>query len=524
MIQPLRHVLSSLTEITLPGKRKLREEIWEQPILALRYDSRLATAGTVFFCLVGKTSDGHLFAPAAYRNGCRVFVVERELDLPPDALQFLVPNTREALADGSAAFYEHPEKHMRLIGLTGTKGKTTTALLIRSILEGAGIPTGYIGTNGVDYRDYHFMTVNSTPESAEIYRYLRNMLDAGVTACVLEVSSQALWMERTRGLSFDTVLFTNLSRDHIGGVEHPDWEHYRASKRRLFTHYPAEAAAVNRDDRNAIDMLDGVTTPTLDFGLNPLGDKPLWYAEELRATRREGRLGVEFSVFRKGISMGNDWFLPLPGQFNVQNALAALTVACERFGVDPSLCKEILSKVTVQGRFETVASPALPEVSFIIDYAHNGVSLTSILDALKVYGPKRLICLFGSVGGRTTERRRDLAEAAGPRCDLCILTSDNPACEPPEAIIDEIDAAFPKGSCPRVKIADRAEAIRYAVKIAQAGDVILLAGKGHEDYQLVGTVKQPFSEIRVLMEALSELEPPAETPESEPEFAFDYEY
>ena len=524
MKQTLRRLVRAVPEMTLIRKRSLNEALWEQVILALRYDSRLATAKTVFFCLVGKVSDGHLFAPSAYRNGCRVFVVQRQLDLPADAIQFLVPDTRRALADCSAAFYGHPEREIQLIGLTGTKGKTTTSLLIRSLLEGAHIPTGYIGTNGIDYGSYHFQTVNSTPESAEIYRYLRDMLDAGMKACVLEVSSQALWMERTRGLRFDTVLFTNLSRDHIGGVEHPDFEHYRDCKRRLFTEYPTCAVAVNRDDDHSGYMIHGVDTPLLDFGMESSESKPLWYAEGLRNTRREGRLGVAFSVQRHGTPMGDDWFLPLPGRFNVQNALAALTVACERFGVEPSLAKEILKTATVQGRFESVTSPALPDVSFIIDYAHNGVSLASILDALKAYEPRRLICLFGSVGGRTTERRRDLAEAAGPRCDFCILTSDNPACEPPEQILDEIDRSFPEGSCPRVSITDRGEAIRYAVEIAQEGDVILLAGKGHENYQLIGTHKEPFSEFAILREALEQRERQAAEAEGDNLLVFQYEY
>ena len=501
-MQPiLKDILAAAPDGVYIGKESLKRRLEETPVSMLRYDSRLATAGTVFFCLVGKTADGHLYAPAAYRNGCRIFVVERPLELPEDALQYRVPDTRAALADCCAAFYGHPEQQMRLIGLTGTKGKTTSALLIRSLLEDSGIPTGYIGTNGIDYKSFHHQTVNSTPESAEIYRYLRYMLDEGVATCVLEISSQALWMGRTRGLVFDTVLFTNLSRDHIGGVEHPDFEHYRDCKRRLFTDYPAAAVVVNRDDPHGGYMTAGVETPVLGFGSERNPDS-LWHASEIRPASRGGRIGVEFSVARGEDFMDEPWFLPLPGVFNVQNARAALTVVCERFGVEPLSAKESLSKAVVAGRFETVSHPALPDVTFVIDYAHNGASLTAILDALRVYRPKRLICLFGSVGGRTKERRRDLAEAAGPRCDLCILTSDNPASEPPMDILNEIDAAFPAGSCPRVKIVDRTEAIRYAVEIAEAGDVILLAGKGHEKYQLVGVKVHDYSESAALWEAL----------------------
>lgn len=498
MKKALRHILPAMPNGIFIGRTA---DLPDTLVSALRYDSRLATAGTVFFCLVGKTSDGHLYAPSAYRNGCRIFVVETPLELPEDALQIQVPDTRAALADCAAEFYDHPEREMRLIGLTGTKGKTTTALLIRSLLEDAGIPTGYIGTNGVDYLDFHHPTVNSTPESAEIYRYLRYMLDEGVRACVLEVSSQALWMGRIRGLTFHTVLFTNLSRDHIGGVEHPDFQHYRDCKKRLFTDYPAQMMVANRDDPHTAYMTEGVTAPVLLYGMED-PDTACWCGGAPVPAAEGDRIGCRFVVYRHQTSLPSPCFLPLPGDFNVMNALAALTVVCEGFGVEPRQASASLAKAVVTGRFETVTSPALPGVTFIIDYAHNGISLASILDALKAYKPGRLICLFGSVGGRTKERRRDLAEAAGSRCDLCILTSDNPACEPPMEIIEEIDAAFPAGSCPRAKISDRAEAIRYAVDMAEAGDIILLAGKGHEDYQLIGVRKEPFSERSILLEAL----------------------
>lgn len=498
MSQLLQEVLSvSDGTLTHPGTR------WEQwkvsPVSALVYDSRQATGGTVFFCLVGKTSDGHIYAPSAYRNGCRFFVVQRDILLPDDAVIFTVPDTRAALADCAAAYYEHPERQMRLVGLTGTKGKTTTALLIRQLLNATDIPAGYIGTNGVDYGDIHYDTVNSTPESVELYRHLRGMLDAGISVCVLEVSSQALWMERLRGLVFDTVLFTNLSRDHIGGVEHPDFAHYCDSKKRLFTDYPAKAAVVNARDPVSSYMTDGISTPVMTFGT--AGDA-LWSANRIRPTRLGERIGVEFEVIRRGESFGGGWFLPLPGEFNVQNALAALCVVCERFGVDPLRAKELLASATVAGRFETVTHPRLPGVTFVIDYAHNGTSLSAILDALRAYAPRRLICLFGSVGGRTLERRRDLAEAAAYRCDLCVLTADNPASEPVLDIIRDIDSHFPADGCPRIWEPDREQAIRMLTETAQAGDIILLAGKGHENYQLIGTHRVPFSELAILCDAL----------------------
>ena len=500
---------------SLTVKRVNSQALWEKyqraSIRMLCHHSREAKGGSVFFCLVGKSSDGHTYAASAYRAGCRVFIVEHEVDLPADALQIEVPSAREALADCAAAFYDHPERDLRLIGLTGTKGKTTTAMLIRSLLCAAGIPAGYIGTCGVDFADEHYETANSTPESVDIYRYLAMMRDAGMVACAMEISSQALWMKRVRGLSFDTTLFTNLSPDHIGGVEHPDMTHYRASKQKLFSQYPARTVIVNRDDESAAYMIEDVAakhpTPTvISFSTAEPSEEssvvpPLWTADNVRTGRLDAAVGVYFDCRRDGVSLG-EWFLPLPGEFNVQNALGALTVVCECFGVSPDVACAALETVSVPGRFEALLHPALPDTAFVIDYAHNGASLAAILDALAAYGPRRLIALFGSVGGRTYERRRELAEAAGPRCDLCILTSDNPACESPADIIRAIDEAFPQGSCPRLLIPDRAEAIRRAVELAEAGDIIVLAGKGHETYQLIGTRKIPFSEKEILAEAL----------------------
>ncbi len=500
-----------LLTIDRVNSRALWTRYADKPIESLCYHSREASAASVFFCLVGKTSDGHSYAPAAYRAGCRIFIVEHYVDLPENCLQVLVTDTRAALADCAAGFYDHPERSLRLIGLTGTKGKTTTAILIRELLCAAGIPTGYIGTCGVDFSDEHYDTVNSTPESVDIYRYLARMRDAGMVACALEISSQALWMKRTRGLVFDTTLFTNLSRDHIGGVEHPDMLHYRRSKQRLFTDYPTERIVVNRDDEASAYMLEDIpmgegAPAVISFSVLPIPAEsevvlPIFTAARMRPGRRGTSLGVYFDCRRENADLG-EWFLPLPGGFNVQNVLGALSVVCEGFGVSVDVAKNALEKVSIPGRFETVTHPGLPGVTFVIDYAHNGVSLASVLDAIRVYEPTRLIALFGSVGGRTFERRRDLAEAAGHRCDFCIITSDNPANEPPEDILRDIDAAFPEGSCPRIQMVDRADAIRRAVELARPGDIFLLAGKGHENYQLIGTQKVPFSERAVLLDAI----------------------
>lgn len=504
----LRELIDALPSphLLAPAAESDRERLLDAPIRSVCCDSRAAGADSLFFCLRGMRSDGHDFASAAYRQGARAFVVEQPLPaLPRDAAVIRVPDSRAALADGAAAFYGYPARSMRIVGITGTKGKTTTACLAAHILNRCGIPTGYIGTNGADFAGLHLPTVNSTPESLELHRILRRMLDTGVRTCVMEVSSQGLWMGRVRGIPFHACLFTNLSPDHIGGVEHPDYAHYRACKKSLFTDYPLGLALCNADDAEAAFMMGGVTSPVRGFSVSdkpavPGGVSPDWLAADIRPVQRDGVPGMAFTVTAPGGS--SPCFLPLPGVFNVSDALGALALCREGFGVPVAQAAEALADAAVPGRFETVTHPAQPGVTYIIDYAHNGLSLAAILDTLRAYRPTRLICLFGSVGERTTGRRAELALAAANRADLCILTSDNPGCEPPEDIIREIDASFPPGACPRLRIPDRADAIRAAVALARPGDMILLAGKGHEDYQLIGTSRLPFREREILTAAL----------------------
>lgn len=506
MTHTLRTLLAPLADATITAipEGKDRAEALEMPVREVCYDSRRANEGSLFVCLRGTQTDGHEYARAAYDNGTRAFLAEHTPALPPDATVVCVPDSRAALADVAAAFYQYPAEQMRLIGITGTKGKTTTACLIAHILNTCGIPTGYIGTNGAEFAGIHLPTANSTPESMEIERLLRRMLDAGVRTCVMEVSSQGLWMGRVRGLSFTAGLFTNLSPDHIGGVEHPDLDHYRACKRRLFSDHPMGAAFCNADDPEADYMTAGCRVPPIRFSVSDEpsapGDEPDWRATAIRQARQDGRPGMAFRV--TGCGGAADCFLPLPGIFNVSNALGALAVCCECFPVALSDATYALADAHVPGRFELILHPAQPDVTYIVDYAHNGLSLASILDTLRGYAPARLICLFGSVGERTRGRRAELAMAASGRADLCILTSDNPGRESPEDIIREIDAAFPVGSCPRLCIPDRAEAIRTAVRLARPGDMILLSGKGHETYQLIGTDRVPFSERDILKEEL----------------------
>ncbi len=484
-------LLEALTPDLLRERPPIEQAILQKEIDVLSPDSRKVGANSLFVCIKGAVTDGHTFAAKAYMQGCRIYVAERDLSLPDDALVLRVTDSRTALALLSAAFYRYPGRELTLIGITGTKGKTTTALLIRHMLEQNGIPTGYIGSNGVHFCNHFYPTVNTTPESCDLQYYLRKMADAGIRYVAIEVSSQALYLRRTYGLTFPICIFTNLSPDHIGGAEHPTFAHYRACKRALFTDYGAERVIANLDDPAAPDMVQGVDRIV---GISVDGSADL-VARDIALFRRGSRLGVEFVCVH-----GKDeavFALPLPGEFNVHNALCAAAVGLE-LGLSLPAIAASLATIAIKGRCEAVE--VLPDAIFLIDYAHNGVSLRAVLETLRCYAPDRLICLFGSVGGRTQLRRPELGRVASELCDLAILTADNPDFEDPSAIISEIAAAFTPDGCPYLAIPDRTEAIRAAVRDARPGDIVLLAGKGHEDYQLIRGEKVPFDERAILHE------------------------
>ncbi len=469
-------------------------KLLEHEIDAIVCDSRKARAGSAFVCLCGAKSDGHNFAPSAYRQGCRVFVCMHRLDLPSDAAQMIVPDTRIALAELSAAFYQYPARQLKLIGITGTKGKSTVSSLIADILNAAGHKTAMIGTTGITVAGRHTATENSTPESLVLHRTFAEALSAGCEYVVMEVSSQAYKMHRVYGIYFDAAIFTNLSPDHIGPEEHADYAEYRCCKGQLFEN--AARSFFNADDPESAYMEAHATGTISTYGIVQPADL---HADDVQSEWRNGRPGMSYLL--EGIR----YHLSLPGEFNVSNALAA-TAVCEYFGVSRRTIARVLEHAQVCGRFERVG--ALPGREFIIDYAHNGLSLYAILSVLRGYRPKRLICLFGSVGERTQIRRRELAEAARAFCDLCILTADNPDHEPPMQIIHDI--AEHLGDCPYVAIPDRAEAISFAVTHSCEGDIVLFAGKGHETYQLIDGQKIPFCERDLILQAIAFMQREAE--------------
>ena len=463
----------------------------DREITKIEYDSRKADASTLFFCMPGARFDGHDYAENAYSFGCRAFVVERILPLSEDAVQILVPNARESLAYLSARFYGNPADSLTIIGVTGTKGKTTTAILTTEILCACGIRCAYIGTNGVVMGDKRFETVNSTPESRDLHRFFAMMRDSGFTHVAMEVSSQALDHYRVAGIPFDTAIYTNLSPDHIGKGEHATFEEYRDAKRKLFTDYGVKTVIANADDPYAAYMTEKSGAKLLTYGIENEAD---YRASAIESYRDETSLGIDFTMEHAGRE--TPVRLRQPGTFSVYNGLAAIAAA-ENMGVDPKRAAEALRRISVRGRMEMV--DALPGITFIIDYAHNGLSLTHALTVLREYQPKRLVCVFGCIGGRTQLRRKELAEAAGELADFTIITSDNPDFEDPEEIIRDVLTYFDQSKL-YTTIADREEAVRFAVRTAKEGDIVLFAGKGHETYQIVKGEKVPFSEKAVLLD------------------------
>ncbi len=484
--------LSKIAELTGNCPELFQNDL---TITSICRDSRKALPGSAFFCIVGALSDGHDYALAAYERGCRVFVCERyPKGFPMDGANVVIcrgMTTRDALADVAAEFYGHPERRMTLIGITGTKGKTTTACTIYSIFNFCGIPAGYIGSNGVCFADRRYETVNTTPESCELYEHLSMMLESGVKTAVLEVSSQALKTGRVRGLTFDTCIFTNLYPDHIGGFEHADMDEYRACKKLLFSEHCGHYAVMNEDSPEVDDFASVLREGIVRVGYG-IDHNAHFRGESIKLFRDETGLGTEFVCRTSTVSCHAR--IRFPGRFSISNALAALAV-CSIYGLELQKCIDALKAVSIDGRFETIT---LGGVDYVIDYAHNGESLRSVLTSLRQYGPRRLICLFGSVGGRTYGRRAEMGSVAAELADLSILTSDNPDAEPPMNIIDEIAQSYTaEQKC--VKIPDRTEAIEYAVSHAEPGDIVLLAGKGHEKYQLVNGKRMPFCEREILL-------------------------
>ncbi|NMP37087.1 MAG: UDP-N-acetylmuramoyl-L-alanyl-D-glutamate--2,6-diaminopimelate ligase [Clostridiales bacterium] len=461
--------------------------------LDIAYDSRKTGAGITFVCLTGATYDGHSFARAAYDNGSRIFIAEHDIDVPPDALVIKVKNSREALPVMCANFFGHPAEKLKIIGITGTKGKTTTAHLVKAVLDANGIKTGIIGTLGAAWGDKTAHTGYTTPESYELQKLLSQMLADGCKCAVMEVSSLGLKAHRTDCISFDTAVFLNISTDHIGGTEHESYEEYYAWKKVLFSH--CKRAIGCADDPASVDMLEKAPEKIF-FGYAAGSD---FRALNVHALNDGECLGVSFDCEYAG-KLCKDIAVGLPGDYSVHNALAALAV-CASMGISLESQRKALRTARVSGRTEPVE--VNDDFAIFIDYAHNGTSLENLLKTMRAYKPKRLICLFGCVGGRAQVRRKEMGTAAGRLSELSIVTSDDPDFENPQAIADEVSRYVALAGGEYITVPDRAEAIEIAVNQLKKGDILMLCGKGHEQYQKINGVKTPFSERECVRKALA---------------------
>ncbi len=455
------------------------------------YDTRRIRPGCVFVCIVGTQRDSHDLAAQAVEQGAAALVIDHDIPLPAGAAVVRVPFTRLAMACMSAAYFHHPAKKMTLVGVTGTKGKTTTTHMIKAVLEKADRRVGLVGTNGITIGERHIETANTTPESYELQKAFAEMVEAGCDTALMEVSSQGLKMERVGGLHFDVGVFTNISPDHIGPGEHADFNEYLHYKGQLFqrcTH-----GVVNADDEHLPALLEGHTCDITTFGFADTAD---YHTSGYELLRTRDFLGASFHVSG---AEELDVRVNMPGKFSVSNALCAVAVA-RVLGVEHSAIQGALETVTVKGRAEMV--PVSSEFTILIDYAHNELSMESLLETLRAYNPKRLVCIFGCGGNRSKLRRYAMGECSARMADFTILTEDNNRFEKVEDIIADIKQGMRKGNpnAPFVEIPDRLDAIHYAIDHAQPGDLIALIGKGHETYRDRMGEKTPFLERELIEE------------------------
>lgn len=460
------------------------------------YDSRKVTEGSLFVCIEGGTVDGHTFIPDVIKKGAKALIVTKDVsDLLPagaDVTVIRVKDSRYALAFVSAAYFGHPAEKLKVIGITGTKGKTTTTYLVKSILEHAGHKVGLVGTIEAIIGQEHIPANNTTPESYVLQEYFAKMVEAGCDTVVMEVSSQGLMLHRTQGFLFDYGIFTNIEPDHIGPLEHKDFDDYMHCKGLLFKQ--CRVGIVNCDDAHYQDVIKDHTCQIETFGFAENAD---YRAQDLKLISGAGFLGIDFKARGK---VNLDIELHAPGRFSVYNALCAIAI-CNHFGVTAEEVKEALLQAHVKGRIELVK--VSDDFTLMIDYAHNAMALESLLTTLREYKPKRLVCLFGCGGNRSKLRRYEMGEVSGKLADLTVITSDNPRNEEPQAIIDDIKVGISKTDGKYVEIIDRKEAIAYVIRHGQPGDVIVLAGKGHEDYQEIKGKKYPMDERDIIADVLA---------------------
>ncbi len=459
----------------------------EREVTFITDNSAKVSEGCIFICIEGKHFDGHTKAAEALEKGAAAVVVQKDLGLER---QILVENTRSAYAYICAAFYGHPERNLKIIGVTGTNGKTTSCFILKSILDGMGHKTGLIGTvkNIVGNKEYP--AALTTPDCYELFGLYKEMVEAGCEYCVMEVSSQALDQHRVDGVHFEAAIFTNLTRDHLD--YHGTFENYMSAKRKLFEN--SSLAVMNIDDESAAFMTEGLDCRTVTFSVD--NNNCDYSAKNIRIASS----GVKYELVSNN-NIGRVRFA-VPGKFSVYNSMGAAVCLVE-MGMDFKAVLDSLMLCTgVPGRMEIV--PADVPYTIIIDYAHTPDGLENVLKCVREITEGKVICLFGCGGDRDKTKRPIMGEIAAALSDVAVITSDNPRSEDPEAIIEDITAGIGKGGAKIIVDSDRKSAIRKALESAGEGDVVILAGKGQETYQILASGKIHFDEREEVAQILSE--------------------
>ncbi len=470
------------------------EKDGEREILSLSADSRTTREGSLFFCLSAEQSDASAYAAEATRKGAVAVVTQWELNLA--APQILVEDCRLAVALAAACFYGNPAQSLSIIGVTGTNGKTTTSYMLRAILEASGKKTGLIGTLGVLYGERSLPATLTTPDPIDLHQTLAKMRAEGVEYVVMEVSAHALYFQKTAGISFSVCIFSNLTQDHLDFF--PDMNAYKQAKLKLFLPEICPLAVVNGDEpvgREIGELRAKCGGKTFYYGLATPADA-------FAVITDEGRYGVE-CLFNVSDTLCRA-SLSLMGRHNVYNALSAASAAVALGCSAEEISAGLKGLKEVKGRLQRIA--AYKGADIYVDFAHTPDGLAKSLDSLKRHCEGRLICLFGCGGNRDKTKRPLMGETAARRCHFCVLTSDNPRYEDPLDVLSEIERGYRRFSNRYVIVPDRQRAIEYAVECIRAGDILLIAGKGGEEYQEIMGIKYPFNDQTALMKIIKQKE------------------
>ncbi|MCR4689280.1 MAG: UDP-N-acetylmuramoyl-L-alanyl-D-glutamate--2,6-diaminopimelate ligase [Saccharofermentans sp.] len=471
-------------------------------VTRVEYDSRKACKGSLFVAVIGFETDGHKYIKSAIElgasaiicSGARTILTEDELVSLAEGRDVTIvemSDTRRALASASSAILGHPERKLDIYGITGTKGKTTSTFMLKQIFDKAGISSGLIGTVCNLIGDKKIHSEHTTPESRDLYDMLGELTDSGAESLVMEVSSQGLKLDRVYGISYKCACFTNLYKDHIAPSEHPDMEDYFNCKLKIFDN--CDIGIVNIDSDKAQEVIEYCKDKckVLTYGLKEGSDIR---ATDLTKVRKGHVTGTSFTIVSPVYN--GEVFVALPGEFNVHNALCAIACAMQA-GIPFEDVLEALAECSVPGRLQSVANDK--GISILVDYAHNAAALESVLKTLREYTGGRIITVFGCGGDRSKDRRFEMGEVSGNLSDHTVITTDNPRTEDPMAIIDNIVTGISRTKGSFEIVEDRTSAIKRAIEIAGEGDTVLIAGKGHEDYQIFGKTKTHFDDYETAL-------------------------